>query len=74
MNEKEVIGILEDELGIKLEMETEGQWDSLDYITIIQRLDEELDGKVEEIPEQKLATMTTPKKIVELLRRHKLVE
>jgi len=74
MTEKQIMDILEDELVSKLEMDAEGQWDSLDYVTIIQRLDTEFDGKVEEVPEQELATMTTPRKIINLLREKKIIE
>ena len=75
MTEKDVIELIEEEIGIKVEMDTEGQWDSLDYITVVQRLDEELGGQVDgKIPEQELATMTTPRKIIALLKKHKLVE
>ena len=74
MTEKEVITLIEEEIGIKLEMDTEGQWDSLDYITVVQRLDEEFDGKVDKVPEQELATMTTPRKIINLLKKHKIIE
>ena len=73
MTGDEVMKLLEKTIGIKMDMDTEGQWDSLDQVTILQKFDDVFEGKVDNLPEQELATMTTPRKIIDLLRKHKLI-
>ena len=74
MTEKDVMQILEDTLSSRLNMEGEGQWDSLDQVTILQKFDDVFEGEVDKIPQQELATMTTPKKVIDLLKKHKIIE
>ena len=74
MNEKDVMKILDETLASKLDMDADGQWDSLDHVTILQKFDDVFEGKVDKIPQQELATMTTPRKIVDLLKKHKIIE
>ena len=74
MNGDDVLKILNDLLKSDLDMDGEGQWDSLNFIEILQEFDEVFEGKIDEIPQQELATMTTPRKVIDLLRKHKLIE
>ena len=74
MNEQDVMKILEDLLEVKLDMDGEGQWDSLDYVEILQKFDDVFGSVIDDIPQQKLVTMTTPRNVINLLREHKIIE
>ena len=74
MTEKGVMDVLEKLFDMELSMDDEGQWDSLNHIEILQEFDTIFKGEVDKIPQQELATMTSPRKIIDLLKKHGLVE
>lgn len=75
MNSEDVMKILEKTLASKFDMDGEGQWDSINQIEILQAFDDEFgEEAVAKIPQQELATMTTPRKIIDLLKKHNVIE
>lgn len=73
MTEDDVFKILKEEMDVK-NMDSEGQWDSLEQVELLIRFEDEFGEKFKGIPEQEIATMTTPRKVIEVLKKHSLVE
>jgi acyl carrier protein len=75
LSEKDILDTIKDKLGLdKIDMETEGQWDSLDQVSALIALDEKFNIKFKDEVEKELGTAMTPKKIIYILRREGYVE
>ena len=74
MKESEVIDIIKKELSVEgeLELDTDGQWDSLDLITVLMALDVAYGEKLKDIRE--LQTVKTPRNIIDILKQHGLID
>jgi len=73
MKESDVIDIIKKELSVEgeLELDTEGQWDSLDLITVLMALDVAYGEKLKDIRE--LQNVKTPRDILNILKTHGLI-
>jgi acyl carrier protein len=75
ITEQEVLDTIKEKLALDMiELETEGQWDSLDQVQALIALDEKFNIKFGENVERELGAAMTPKKIIDILRREGLVE
>lgn len=75
MKESEVLELIKEKLALDtIDMDTEGQWDSLDQIQALMAIDEKLNVKFEDRVEKELGTAMTPRKIIDILRREGFVE
>ena len=74
MKQSEVEAIIKKELSVEgeLELDTDGQWDSLDLITVLMALDVAYNEKLKDIRE--LQTVKTPRNIIDILKTHGLIE
>ena len=67
MDESKVIEIIKQELCVdKLDLNQEGQWDSLDLITVLIALDVAFEEKLKDVRE--LQTVKNPQQIIDVLR------
>ena len=76
MKEKEVMEVLEATLSATLEMDGEGQWDSLDQVTLLQALDTKTGGAIDALPEsaqQELGIAVTPRKMIDALKKYEVI-
>jgi len=73
MKENEVVDIIKKELCVdSIEMDKEGQWDSLDLVTVLIALDTAFDDKLKDVRE--LQTVKTPRDVINVLRSKGFVE
>ena len=74
MTELQVIDIIKKELSVEgeLQLDTDGQWDSLDLITVLMALDVAYEEKLKDIRE--LQTVKKPRDIIDILKTHGLLE
>jgi acyl carrier protein len=73
MDESDVLKIISSEIcSDKLEMETEGQWDSLDHVKVLMALDDATGNKLKDIRE--LEHAMTPKRIIDILKENRIIE
>ena len=78
MNGDDILVLIKDTLSLQeLDMDGEAQWDSLDQVTLIQKLDDKFEGKIDKLPEssqQELGIAMTPRKVINILKKNNLVE
>ena len=73
MTESQVIDIIKKELAVEtLDLDRDGQWDSLDLITVLMALDVAYEEKLKDIRE--LQTVKTPRDILNILKQHGLLD
>ena len=73
MKQSDVEAIIKKELSIEgdLQLDTDGQWDSLDLITVLMALDVAYGEKLKDIRE--LQSVKTPRDILNILKTHGLI-
>ena len=57
-------------------MDGEGQWDSLDQVTLLQALDTKTGGAIDALPEsaqQELGIAVTPRKMIDALKKYEVI-
>ena len=75
ITQQEVIDTIKEKLALdKIDLETEGQWDSLDQVQALIALDEKFNIKFHDAVEKELGTAMTPQKIIDILKREGYVE
>jgi acyl carrier protein len=75
MTEAEVLEVMKEEIGLpEIEMDKEGQYDSLDLIAVLTALETKGQFKIEEKEgTRELQTAMTPRKIIDLMKVRGLV-
>ena len=73
MKEDRVVEIIKKELAVEtLDLDVDGQWDSLDLITVLMALDVVYEEKLKDIRE--LQTVKKPRDIIDILKQHGLLD
>ena len=76
MTEAEVLEVMKEEIGIpEIDMDKEGQYDSLDLIAVLTALETKGNFHIEEKEgTRELQTAMTPRKIIDLMKSRGLIE